>query len=183
MFKSIKTALAGLAGVFALGTCAGCATAPYIPGSQTVDAVQEVCTGRPVDQTVYCLTGVYDGLVFALAEERAAGSLSPEIDARINTAVQFLSPRVVTVKEAYATVSALQTQVDTLKPLAEKCVELATQREDAAEGAATGCLIEIGYLAMSGKLSEAVADASAQWGALEPRLRDFITLSKKEIEQ
>lgn len=182
MFNSLKSALAALAGVFTLGTCAGCATAPYIPGSKTVVAVQEECSNRPVDQTVYCLTGVYDGLQFALAEERAAGTLSPEVVSRIDQSINLLGPRVITVKETFATKVKWEAKLETLKPLAEGCYDLASKRENAADGTLTACLMEIGYLAVSGTLSEITAEATADWGALEPQLREFIKLGKKETE-
>ena len=178
MLKSMKAALAALTGGFALGTCASCATAPYIPGAKTAEAVKEECANRPADQTVYCLTGVYDGVVIALADERAAGTLSPAVDAKVDDAIQFLSPRVATVKELYGKVSKWQTEVETLMPLAENCQKLFSKDED--KGALTQCLTEIGFLAVSGKLSEVKSEAVADWGELEPRLRDFIKLGKQE---
>lgn len=182
MFDTLRMKLVGLAAALSLGTCGGCVGAPYVPGSKTVEAVQQECGNRPVDQTVYCYAGVYDGLQFALAEERAAGTLSPEVEAWIDQSIQFLAPRVVTVKESYGKVAKLQAEVDALKPLAEQCVALASGAKDAEEGAVTRCLTEIGFLAVSGKLSDAVAEASADWAELEPQLRDFISLGKKETE-
>lgn len=178
MFSAIRShALKALAAVFMLGNASGCATAPFLPGAKTVDAVSEVCLAdRHPEETAFCFIGTYAAVVDALATEREAGTLDPKIEAAADVAINATAERVAVASELWGAVAGWRAEVDNLKPLAEKCIETVSDRTKL-----TDCLGAVGYLTATGELKRYTEQAKKDWATLKPKVEAVIGLKASTI--
>lgn len=159
-----------IAAMFALGNASGCATAPFLPGAKTVDAVSEVCLAdRHPEETAFCFIGTYAAVVDALAAEREAGTLDPKIEAAADVAINATAERVAVASELWGAVAGWRAEVETLKPLAEKCIETVSDRTKL-----TDCLGAVGYLTATGELKRYTEQAKKDWATLKPKVEAVI---------
>lgn len=178
MFAFIRNHAAKLAALaFALGNATGCAGAPFIPGAKTVDAVSEVClTDRHPEETAFCFIGTYAAVVDALAAEREAGTLDPKIEAAADVAINATAERVAVASELWGAVAGWRAEVDTLEPLAKKCIETVSDRTKL-----TDCLTAVGYLTATGELKRYTEQAKKDWATLKPKVEAVIGLKASTL--
>lgn len=178
MFAFIRNHAAKLAAIaFALGNATGCAGAPFLPGAKTVDAVSEVCLAdRHPEETAFCFIGTYAAVVDALATEREAGTLDPRIEAAADVAINATAERVAVASELWGAVAGWRAEVETLKPLAEKCIETVSDRTKL-----TDCLGAVGYLTATGELKRYTEQAKKDWATLKPKVEAVIGLKASTL--
>lgn len=164
-----------LAAAFALGNASGCAILPEVlPGAKTVEAVQEVCIqDRHPEETAFCFIGAYAAAIDALAAEREAGTLDPKIVAAADVAINASAERVAVAADLWGAVTGWRAEVDTLKPLADKCIETVTDQSKLTE-----CLGAVGYLTATGELKRVTAQAQTDWATLKPKVEAVIGLRR-----
>jgi hypothetical protein len=171
MFESIrKHAVKVIVAAFAIGNASGCATAPYLPGSQSAAAVKEVClTERTAEESALCLIGTYNAAVDALADERAAGTLDPQVVAVLDRTINAVSPRLAASQELWGKVAFYREEVEELKPLAEACVKAFSDPDKIAS-----CMASVGYAAATGQLSEVARAAKEDFATVKPLILEVI---------
>jgi hypothetical protein len=178
MFDFRKRAGALIAAVFALGNATGCSILPnVIPGAQTVDAVQEVCLPeRHPEELAFCFIGTYAAVVDALAAEREAGTLDPKVEAAADVAITATAERVAVAADLWGAVAGWRTEAETLKPLAEKCIETVSDRSKLNE-----CLGAVGYLTATGELKRVTELAKKDWATLKPKVEAVIGIQTSTL--
>ena len=156
---------------FAFGNATGCTLLPkVIPGAQTAEAVKEVClTERSPEEAGLCLIGTYNAAVDVLADERAAGTLDPKVEIAIDRAINTVSPRLAASQELWGKVAFYREEVDTLKPLAEKCIEAFGDG-----GNIKACLTEVGYSVATGQLTAVTKAAKEDFASVKPLILEVI---------
>lgn len=171
MFDFIrKHAGAAVAIAFGFGNVTGCTTSTIIPGTQTAGAVKEVClTERTVEESALCLIGTYNAAVDALADEREAGTLDPNVEAVLDRTINAVSPRLAASQELWAKVAFWREEVDTLRPLAEKCIEVFSDQDKIA-----GCMASVGYAAATGQLNTISTQAKTDFAEIKPLILEVI---------
>jgi len=171
MFDLIRRHAAKVIAVaFALGNASGCAVSPYVPGTQTAEAVKEVClTERTPEEAGLCLIGTYNAAVDVLADERAAGTLDPKVEVVIDRAINAVSPRLAASQELWGKVAFYREEVEELKPLAEACVKAFSDPDKIAS-----CMASVGYAAATGQLSEVARAAKEDFATVKPLILEVI---------
>lgn len=176
MFDTFRThAMKVFAAIFVLGNASGCTILPEIvPGAKTTAAVQEICLeDRHPEETAFCFIGAYAAAVDALAAEREAGTLDPKVVQYADVAINTTAEPVALAAESWGTVAKWRMEVDTLRPLAEKCIETVSDQSKLSD-----CLGAVGYLTATGELSRLAAEAQSDWATLKPKVEAVIGLNK-----
>lgn len=173
MFEMIRKHAAALIAVaFGLGNASGCAISDNLPGTRTIAAVQEVCLeDRHPEETAFCFIGTYAAVVDAIAAEREAGTLDPKVVQYADIAINASAERVAVASDLWGAVAGWRAEVDTLKPLADKCIETISDQSKLSE-----CLGAVGYLTATGELSRVTAQAKTDWATLKPQVEAVIGL-------